>query len=112
MGTSSALPIACDLSALSSEQRAREQALLGEFRAVFQDPQETDRGFIVVIPDDPTFLLRLVEFLSLERLCCPFLTFDLSIPAERRPLTLHIHGQPGVKSFLRSAFFTWEQRRP
>jgi len=105
MAESSALPIACDLGALSSEQRVREQALLAEFRAVFQDPRETDRGFIVVIPDDPALLSRLVEFLSLERLCCPFLTFDLSIPAERRPLTIHIHGQPGVKAFLRSAFF-------
>lgn len=105
MAASSALPIACDLGALSSEQRAREKALLSEFRVVFQDPRETDGGFMVVIPDDPELLSRLAEFLSLERVCCPFLTFDLSIPAERRPVTLHIHGQPGVKSFLRSAFF-------
>jgi hypothetical protein len=98
-------PITCDLGALSSEQRAREQALLAEFRAAFQDPHETDGGFMVVIPDDPALLSRLIEFLCLERLCCPFLAFDLYIPAERRPLTLHIHGQPGVKVFLRSAFF-------
>jgi hypothetical protein len=65
-------PIACDLGALSSAQRAREQALLAEFRRVFRDAQETDQGYRVVIPDDPLMLSRLGELVALERLCCPF----------------------------------------
>lgn len=105
MSAPPAMPIACDLGALSPEQRAREQALLAEFRALFQEPRESDAGFIVVIPEDPSRLQRLIEFLTLERLCCPFLAFDLSIPAGRGPMTLHIHGETGAKSFLRSVFF-------
>ena len=106
MSAPSPLPIACDLGALSSGQRARERTLLAEFKDLLRDPQETELGFRVVIPDDPFVLSRLGEFLALERLCCPFLTFDLSIPAERGTMTLHIYGRPGTKSFLRSEFFS------
>jgi hypothetical protein len=72
--------IACDFEALSCAQRTREQALLAEFRRIFRDAQETDQGYRVVIPDDPLVLSRLGELVALERLCCPFLAFDLSIP--------------------------------
>jgi hypothetical protein len=99
-----ALPIACDLGALSPAQRAREQTLLHEFRAVFRDAEETERGFRFVLPEDPALLSRLGEFLGLERLCCPFLTFDVSIPAGREPVALHVHGEQGAKSFLRTVF--------
>jgi hypothetical protein len=99
------LPIACDLGALSPEQRSREQALLAEFRATCRNPQETAQGFRVVVSADPVLLARLGEFLALERICCPFLTFDLSISAAQGPVTLHVHGGPGTKSFLRSQFF-------
>jgi hypothetical protein len=43
------------------------------------------------------------EFLGLERLCCPFLTFELSIPAGRGSVILHVTAT-GAKSFLRSVF--------
>jgi hypothetical protein len=99
------LPIACDLGALSPEQRAREQALLAEFRATCRNPQETARGYSVVVSAEPVLLARLGEFLALERLCCPFLTFDLSVSAVQGPVTLHVHGGPETKSFLRSQFF-------
>jgi hypothetical protein len=99
------LPIACDLGALTPELRSREQALLAEFRTAFRNPQETAQGFRVVVSAEPVFLARLGEFLALERVCCPFLTFDLSIPAARGPVTLHVHGGPGTKPFLRSLFF-------
>src|SRR5207248_4484716 len=98
------LPIACDLDALSSEQRARER-VLEELRAAFQDVRETPTGFTAVLPADPALLSRLGELVGLERLCCPFLTFDLSIPERRGPATLRVHGAPGSKPFLRSVFF-------
>jgi hypothetical protein len=99
------LPIACDLGALSAEQRARERTLLEELRTAFTRPVETESGFRVVLPPDPDLLGRLGEFLALERICCPFLNFDLAVPEGRGPVTLHVHGGSGVKPFLRSVFF-------
>jgi hypothetical protein len=98
------LPIACNLGALSPEQRRREQTLLAEFRETCRDPEETATGFRFVIPQEPLDLARIGEFLALERLCCPFLNFDLAVPAGGDPVTLHVHGEPGAKSFLRSVF--------
>lgn len=105
---SSGLPIACDLGALSPAQREREQLLLAEFKAAVRETQETERGFRFVIPEDPELMGRLGEFLGLERLCCPFLTFELAVPAGRGPVILHVHGDPGAKTFLRSVFIVEE----
>lgn len=98
------MPIACDLGALSFEQRVREQALLQEFKPLFREAQETDRGYSVAVPADPPVLSRLGEFLALERLCCPFLTFQLSVPADHGLMILQIDGPPGAKAFLRNEF--------
>ena len=97
--------VACDLGALSPEERVREQALLKRFKAHCGRPEETENGFRLVLPAAPESLSELGEFLALERLCCPFLNFDLTVPAGRGPVTLHVHGGPGVKPFLRSSFF-------
>ena len=101
---SSPPPIVCDLRALSLEQRTREHELLLEFRGMFREALETDQGFSIAVPADPRLLSRLGEFLALERLCCPFLTFNLSIPADRGAIRLQIQGPPGAKAFLRSEF--------
>ena len=98
------LPIACDLAALSVEQRSNERELLAAFRAAAGVPEETDTGFRFPLPEDVALLTRLGEFLALERLCCPFLNFELLIPAGRQAVSLHIYGDPAVKSFVRSTF--------
>lgn len=97
-------PIACDLGALTPEERTREQTLLASFQALCGRAEETETGFRLELPASEP-LSRLGEFLALERLCCPFLNFDLSVAAGQGPVTLHIHGAPGVKPFLRSVFF-------
>src|SRR5207237_1221828 len=78
---------------------------LEELRAAFEDVRETPTGFTTVLPADPALLSRLGEFVGLERLCCPFLTFDLSIPERRGPAALRVHGAPGSQPFLRPVVF-------
>ncbi len=98
------VPIVCDLGALSVEGRARETALLAEFKTVAGAAVETETGYRFTVPGDAGTLARLAEFLALERQCCPFLAFELAVPAGRGPLTVHIHGAPGVKAFVRATF--------
>lgn len=104
MASSTPLPIACDLAALAPEERAREQTLLAQLRPLLRDGRETENGYLFVLPEDPDFLSRLGELLAYERLCCPFLTFDLTVPCGQAPVTLHVHGDGDVKGFVRSAF--------
>lgn len=98
------IPIACDLGALTLEQRRREGALLAEFKDHTPPARETSDGYAFTLGADAELLTRVAELLALERLCCPFLTFDLSLPAGRGPVTLHIHGGPGAKAFVRDTF--------
>jgi len=46
-------------------------------------------------------LLKAAEFISLEKLCCPFLAFRLDIDAEGGPVKLRLTGREGVKAFIR-----------
>ena len=42
------------------------------------------------------------ELVGSERLCCPFLTFNLEISPERGPLWLRLTGAEGAKDFIRA----------
>jgi hypothetical protein len=97
--------IACDLSKLDDAARRREQQLLREFvTMVRQMPVvETENGFRFTVAADPGSLSRLGEFIALERLCCPFLTFSLEVADDGA--TLHVFGPQGAKAFLASV---WE----
>ncbi|HET9209087.1 MAG TPA: hypothetical protein VFR03_01750 [Thermoanaerobaculia bacterium] len=96
-------PIACDLSRLSDTQRRREQELLRKFRARWAREAETDDGVWLSMPADPDELADLGELLGLERLCCPFLKFQLEVTREER-CRLYIVGPPGARGFVLMEF--------
>ncbi|HTQ80515.1 MAG TPA: hypothetical protein VMM92_11000 [Thermoanaerobaculia bacterium] len=95
--------IACDLSALTAQGRAREQALLAWLRGAIEGAAETDRGWSFRLPAEPETLASLGELLAYERRCCPFLAFDLAVSA-RSQATLEIHGGPQAKAFIAATF--------
>jgi|SRR5215213_1987318 len=95
--------IACNLSDLSTDQREREQALLAKFRKELTQESETEDGVWFSLTADPEELSSLGEFLGLERLCCPFLTFRLEVTQEEA-CRLHISGPPGTKEFVLMEF--------
>src|SRR5262245_4311357 len=96
------IPIACDLTTLSREQREREQALLAQFRKTARR-RGSGENLEFFLPADPHTLAELGEFLGLERLCCPFLTFDLRIDAAGEA-RLTVSGPPGAKEFVTTEF--------
>lgn len=97
------LPIACDLSRLTGDQRRREQELLGKLRARLVRESETDDGVWFSLAADPATLAELGELLALERLCCPFLTFRLEVTREES-CRLHISGPVGARDFVLGEF--------
>ncbi|HEY3567208.1 MAG TPA: hypothetical protein VGP73_04675 [Thermoanaerobaculia bacterium] len=97
------IPIACDLSRLNETQRRREQELLRKFRARWAREAETDDGVWLSLPADPAELAELGELLGLERLCCPFLKFQLEVTREDR-CRLYIAGPPGARDFVLMEF--------
>src|SRR5689334_14486663 len=90
-------PIACDMSAIEPSEKARHVANAGElFRAV-EEIRELPGGYGFRLPNDAGTLLKAAEFVSLERLCCPFLGFVLEVEPEGGPAWLRLNGREGVK---------------
>ena len=96
----SQLPIACDMSVLSPAQRERHLATSREFLSYFKDKRELSNGYEFRL-DGPDVIVKAAEFISLEKLCCPFLGFALEVEPEGGKVWLRLTGRDGVKAFIR-----------
>jgi hypothetical protein len=94
--------LACDLGALDPAQRARYSALRAELGTLRIDARELADGYAFSYPAESDVILKLAEFVTLERRCCPFFDFALEIGADAGHVRLRIGGSPGVKEFLRA----------
>jgi hypothetical protein len=94
-------PLACDMTAIEPERREQHIATAGQvFRAV-TDIRELPGGYAFLLPDEPDTLVKAAEFISLEKLCCPFLGFVLEVESEGGDVWLRLTGREGVKAFIR-----------
>jgi hypothetical protein len=108
--TKAETPFYCDRTALTPEQRKRQQELSKILRASVLGIRELPDGFEFEFPPDPASYQALTEFTPLERACCPF--FDISIRLEREggKLWWQLTGREGVKPFIRAEFSPWIKR--
>jgi len=95
-------PIACELT--SPELQERRRAILPKFRDAVIEVNELEDGFAYSFASDPDQLKELAGLIDLERRCCPFLRFRLTVEAGGGPLSLEITGPDGTKDFLRNTF--------
>jgi hypothetical protein len=95
--------IVCDLTALSASERAHRAALAERLFARFHEVRETDDGYAARLDAAPETCREALEWLLLERRCCPFLRLALRLEAADGPLWLHFGGPPGTKAFLVAA---------
>ena len=93
-------PIACDMSVLSPAQREMHLATSRELFSNLKEIRELSNGYEVRL-DAPNVILEAAEFVTLEKLCCPFLNFSIVVEAESGPVWLRLTGREGVKEFLR-----------
>jgi len=103
-------PFYCDRTALTPEQRKRQQELGKILRSSVLGIQELPDGFEFEFSYDPANYQALTEFTPLERACCPF--FDISIRLEREggKIWWGLTGREGVKQFIRAEFSPWIKR--
>lgn len=90
---------ACDVFALTPDQRARHAALAQRFR-VEARLEELPDGYAFVFGPDKERAPELTEFMMLERRCCPFLHLAVEFLPSGGPLRLRLTGAEGVKPFL------------
>jgi hypothetical protein len=93
-------PIACDMSVLSHSERARHLATSRELFSSIKQIRELPNGYDFRL-DGPKVIVQAAEFIALEKLCCPFLSFGLEVKAENGPIWVRLTGREGVKAFIR-----------
>lgn len=101
--TASPLPIACDLEALGADGRARRAALADAFVAAARELRELPDGFEMRLDPSDGRARDALDWLLLERRCCPFLHLELALEPAAGPLWLRLRGGAGVKEFLAAA---------
>jgi hypothetical protein len=96
------LPVACSLS--SAELQERRSTLLQKVRSGVVEVRELEDGYAYSFPSEGEWLRRLADLIDLERQCCPFLRFRITVEANVGPMWLELTGPVGTKEFLTSTF--------
>ena len=97
-------PFACNMAVLTAEQRTRTFSLLDKLKTKIQEVDELPDGFALRFQTDAEMVKDVAEFITYERLCCPFFDFELVVEREGGPLWLRLKGREGVKDFIRMEF--------
>ena len=99
-------PIACNLSVLNDPKRHKNQ-----FERLFAKREEVRKvggGLAVRFPGGTRFAKEALDFVSRERKCCPFLTFQIAIAPEGQGVWLYMGGDEEVEDYITGSFErTW-----
>ena len=94
-------PLACDMTAIVPEQRPKHLANSRELFSRIEEFRELPNGYEFRLTDGPDLIANVAQFVSLEKLCCPFLKFVIDVEADGGPIWLRLTGREGVKAFIR-----------
>ena len=97
-------PLACNMDVFTPAQRADHIQTTTELIQAVQSVQGVENGYEFRFPNESEFIAKIAEFISNERLCCPFLKFSLTIISTHEPVALSLTGPIGTQEFLRAEF--------
>ena len=92
------LPVACTLT--EPELAARRAGVLAAIRRDQQEARWLPDGVALRFTGEPDRLAMLAAFIDLERRCCAFLRFRLTVEPGGGPVWLELTGPPGARDFL------------
>jgi hypothetical protein len=95
-------PFACNMSALDAEGRKRHKVISEQVRAAVKEAQVLPDGYAFRFPAEQDTILLVSEFIARERLCRPFLKFELIAEQNGGPLWLRLRGPEGAKEFIKA----------
>ncbi len=92
------LPIACTLTDAAFQQR--RAGVLQRIQERVQSLKPLDTGYALQFAADEAVLEDVFRLIQLERQCCAFLQFELTIEPDHGPVWLSLTGPDGTKAFL------------
>ena len=78
--------------------------MLQRVRRAILEVKELEDGYAYIFPSAGEWLSEVADLVELERQCCPFLQFRLTVAPNDGPLSLEMTGPEGTKDFLLSIF--------
>src|SRR5881628_3662136 len=74
---------ACDMSAMTKQERAAHQKLSRRVLAAVEESRELSNGYAFRLPAGT--VVDVATWASLERKCCPFLAFEIELARDQGP---------------------------
>jgi hypothetical protein len=93
-------PIACNLKALTPEQRKQLSHIGEHVISAIGASRDLADGYAFRIDPAKASLLEVAQWLDLWRRCCPFYEFRLDVHAADAVVWLSVKGRPGVKRYI------------
>lgn len=101
---SESIGLACRL--IGPELMERKAVIAAELLNDVENIEESDDGFALSWSSGDPWAERVLEIVRLERQCCPFIRFELTLEPNDGPVTLHLLGNDEVKQFIRTELLT------
>lgn len=98
------ISLSCNMSVFTPSQRESHILNTAQLVQAVQQVQEVEDGYAFIFPNETELIVHIAEFVSKERLCCPFLEFTLKIISNSDPISLSLSGPAGTQEFLRAEF--------
>ena len=95
-------PIVCTLG--PAALKARRDDLLGGLVQRASQRIELKNGYRVRFDPSGDILSAIAKVVEVERQCCRFLTFEVTIEPDDGPIWLQFTGPPGTREFLAGMF--------
>ncbi len=92
--------IACTLHGRDFAER--KDAITRDLFAHVERVEELPDGFAYRFPGAEPWAAQVLDFIAVERQCCPFFTFEVVFEPSDGPLWLRLRGPDAVKDFLRA----------
>lgn len=89
------------MSAIPPDQRPVHLTTSKDLFSRIEEFRELADGYEFRFAGGPDLIVKLAEFVSLEKLCCQFLKFEIEVEQEGGPVRLRLTGREGVKAFIR-----------
>lgn len=92
--------LACNL--VGRELADRKDAIARDLFAHAERVEELPDGFGYRFPAAEPWAARVLDFIAVEKRCCPFITFELVFEPNDGPLWLRLRGSDAIKAFVRA----------
>ena len=96
--------LTCNINGIPPHERARYGQLVQALRHAVQERRELPDGYAFQINTKQIDTDQLVQWIELERRCCPFFGFKVNWDQQTGIVWLHLTGPEGVKDFILDEF--------